>query len=195
MDSSNGRRLYSGGRGVSYCCTMVNRCARTAASSLTRCGLFPVASSCAITASTIVSLIGPEPSFFDDAFRGPWAGVSGAGDDSGDDGGGVCSYFILVAGCALAAAGSGSCDRLSLFGCGYSAGEGVSGVDDLLSPTGVDVERPLAAAAAAARAACVTGTWMPRDGSESDFRLVLYGMMNMMWRWISSVCGFNFPKN
>lgn len=47
---------------------------------------------------------------------------------------------------------------------------------------------------AAARAAWVTGTWMPRDGNESDLRRVLYGMAADV-RLIDAGCegdGFGF---
>lgn len=142
-----------------YCCTTVNRCARTAASSLTRCGRFPVARSCAITASTMVSLMA-SPSFFLAAFR---AVPSPGGGDASGDGGGVCSCFILVAGGGLVASASASCGRFSLFTWAYSAGDGDSGVVE---------ERP------ADREGCVPGTWIPREGSESDFRLVLYGIVD-----------------
>ncbi len=37
--------------------------------------------------------------------------------------------------------------------------------------------RAMARFAAAARAALETGIWMPSDGSDSDLRRVLYGMM------------------
>lgn len=40
-------------------------------------------------------------------------------------------------------------------------------------------EAALAAARAAARAACVTGTWMPSDGRDRDLRRVLYGMVTL----------------
>ena len=145
--------------GWTYCCTTVNRCARTAASSLTRCGRFPVARSCAMTASTMVSLMASPP-FFLAALR--IAASVGGGDASGD-GGGVCSCFILVAGGGFAAAASASSGRFSLLVWAYSAGDGDSGVVE---------ERP------ADREGCMPGTWIPRDGSESDFRLVLYGIVD-----------------
>lgn len=105
------------------------------------------------------------PPFFFAAFR---AAPSAGGGEASGDGGGVCSCFILVAGGGFAAAESASCGRFSLFAWAYSAGDGDSGVVE---------ER------AAERAACMPGTWIPRDGSESDFRLVLYGIVDgdVMW--------------
>jgi hypothetical protein len=40
----------------------------------------------------------------------------------------------------------------------------------------VDVEEVIGESRLAARAAWVTGTWMPSDGRERDLRRVLYGM-------------------
>jgi len=146
-------------------------------------------------------LIASELSFFA-AFvvrRAPSAGAAsllGEGDREGvgaGDGGGVCSYFVRVAGCAEAEDGESSlCDRFNLFVWGYSEGEGEdSGREALLVPeeavgvgVGVDeveveveADEARLAAAAAARAAWVMGTWMPREGRERDLRLVLYGIM------------------
>lgn len=135
-----------------------------AASSLTRCGLFAVFCNCTITASTISSLM---PSKSISRLGAPSSSTASA---SGD-GGGVCSYFSM-----LFAAGSGfdggdicdsgfddvTCDCFNFLSGGWSDG----GVDE-------GGERFAAAAAAAALEACVTGRWMPNDGSDSDFRRVL----------------------
>ena len=140
-----------------------------AASSFTRCGLFAVLCNCTITASTISSLM---PSKSISRLGAPSSSTRSA---SGD-GGGVCSYFSM-----LFAAGSGfnggdmcvcdcdcgfdddaACDCFNFLSGGWSDG----GVDE-------GGERFAAAAAAAAREACVTGRWMPSDGSDSDFRRVL----------------------
>jgi hypothetical protein len=46
----------------------------------------------------------------------------------------------------------------------------------------VEGRTALFVAAAAILAACVTGTWMPRLGSDSDLRRVLYGMVSVWER-------------
>lgn len=140
-----------------------------AASSLTRCGLFAVLCNCTITASTISSLM---PSKSISRLGVPSSSTRSA---SGD-GGGVCSYFSM-----LFAAGSGF-DGGDMCDCDWDCGFDDAAACDCFnflsggwSDGGVDEggERFAAAAAAAAREACVTGRWMPSDGSDSDFRRVL----------------------
>ena len=143
-----------------------------AASSLTRCGLFAVRCNCTITASTISSLM---PSKSISRLGAP----SSSSASASGDGGGVCSYFSMLFAAASGFEGGDICD------CGFDDADDDDDADEACdcfnflrggwSDGAVDEggERFAAAAAAAALEACVTGRWMPSDGSDSDFRRVL----------------------
>lgn len=55
-------------------------------------------------------------------------------------------------------------------------GEGGLVLEVVVEVVVVAVEEEIGESRLAAREAWVTGTWMPRDGSERDLRRVLYGM-------------------
>jgi len=107
------------------------------------------------------------------------------------DGGGVFSNLTLTSsrlfgnGSEAVLSASSECARFSfLLGGGVSleseAGEAMDAGEFAREFARV-LEPPLVVearfAAAAARAAWVTGRWMPSEGRESDLRRVLYGMM------------------
>ena len=146
-----------------------------AASSFSRCGRLPVFSSCSITATTISSFM-PSVSIFT---------VVG----SRGDGGGVVSGRRLAVGrgsclifgdkdfeVAVGEAGADGADdklsRFSFFGGGWSSSE-----------ERAVVLEGMAAAAVAGGERCedrqLFGMWMPRSDSETDLRLVLYGMVDI----------------
>lgn len=129
--------------------------ARTAESSLTRCGLFPVLSSCCIAPTTMSSLM-PSVSIL--------LSSSLAGDGGGDSSIALFGFssLILIAvvlGGLISPFGDAEpCERLLFFDGGSSPSTTVLGGE------GCD---------------CVLerlGTVIPSSDSESDFRLVLYGI-------------------
>lgn len=142
-----------------------------AASSFTKCGLFSVFCNCTITASTISSLI-PSKSI-------SRLGAASSSTSASGDGGGVCSYFSMFFAAVSGFDGGDICD------CGFDDAAGADEDDaecdcfNFLSGGWSDGgvveggERFAAAAAAAILEACVTGRWMPSDGSDNDFRRVL----------------------
>lgn len=77
-----------------------------------------------------------------------------------------CTFFGAASGFEGGSMGDGdfegpAYDLLDFFGGGASEAGAVEGGERF----------------AAAREACVTGSWMPSDGSDSDLRRVLYGMV------------------
>jgi len=107
----------------------------------------------------------------------------------GGEGGGVLSNLTVLVrffetGATAGTSGSepslSLCVRFNLLlACRSSLDDDGMAFDDDDVLLVLDVGEPvaeLAARRAAARAAWVTGIWMPSDGRESDFRRVLYGM-------------------
>lgn len=152
-----------------YLCTMPIVCCRMFASSLSRCGLLPVFSSCSITPTTISSFmpsvsilkapasgggVASTPAATRAAFRG-CSSLTAGGDDleteveeTGDNGSSPtdeCDRFIFLLGCCCSESSAG----------GVVAEAGGERWDD---------DRAL------------LGTWMPSDVSDTDFRRVLYIM-------------------
>lgn len=128
---------------------------RAADNSLTRCGLFPVFSSCCIAPTTISSLI-PSVSIL--------LSPSRAGDGGGDSSTALFGFsslilIVVVLGGLMSPVGDAEpCERLLFFDGGSSPSTTVLGGE------GCD---------------CVLerlGTVIPSSDSESDFRLVLYGI-------------------
>jgi hypothetical protein len=115
-----------------------------------------------MTASTMSSLIPSRSTFGIDA-------ASVISVLAGGEGGGVCSMAMALSTepfeawaffCRLLGCKSGDVER--------PTDDGVEDEDE-----DADEERPEDFDAAAARAACVTGMWMPRLGKERDLRRVL----------------------
>jgi len=151
--------MLLGSMGQTYLSTIGIDVASIAASSLSRCGRFPVFSSCSITPTTISSLIPSVSTFV-------------CPDSPSGDGGGVSATRPAGFGCSLLNRkdeGRGGvvgvetfevaeCDRLTFFEGGWcspetEAEEGGEGR--------CDDDREL------------FGSWIPSDGSDSDLRRVL----------------------
>ena len=131
--------------------------ARIAASSFTRCGLLPVFSSCCIAPITISSLMPSVSTLFAPSLPG-----DGGGDNStARFGFSSLILMVVVLGGLIMPEGGDSepCDRFGFFTGGSSPSTIVLGGE------GCDTARER------------LGTMMPSSESDSDFLLVLYGMV------------------
>ena len=131
---------------------------RTAANSLTRCGLLPVFSSCRIVPTTTSSLMPSVSILCTEAAPGEGGGVCSASRDGGS---GLTRMFVDAGG--LIDVGGGvvePCDHFAFFDSGSSSMTVAGG-------EGCVTEGALAR----------LGRWIPRSASETDFLRVLTGMV------------------